>query len=238
MNVRELVTEAFYLSGKLGADFETMTGQMASRGLKLLNYVLADRNSDGRFLPYYDILDIPAVVGQEEYFVPNLVQLETFTVTRQDVRDPMQWVSRDVYFGSGRVNHINSLPYEYHSDRIIDPDTNVAGTKIWVYWEPSQTDYTFQVNGRFSLGIVTLDTVISNSLELFFIDYLVYKTASRICQFYDLVFGSDRTQTLMNLEERVNDVNPIDTTSRIITAFGGQNPFNWGDVNFGRGWRP
>lgn len=238
MNVRELITGALYLSGVVARGAETTDGQEIKDALTLLNDILGERNSTGRFLPYYDIQNFNAVIGQEEYFVDNLVEIETLTVTLQDVRFSMRWVSRDEYFGGSRVNNIKSLPFSYHAERGINKETFVPGMRIWTYWEASQDDYIFEVVGRFSLDSVSLDTVISDKLERFYLSYLKYKLAHRFCHFMGYGFDPDKMMELNKLQDQCNDVSPVDTTLKIENPFGSRWPFNWGDVNIGRGWRP
>ncbi len=238
MQTVELINWAWNLSGIKGRQFETVTGQESSDGLTLLNDILAGRNSDGRYISYYERFDISAVIGQEDYWVDNLVEVDTATVTLDEVRYPLMYVDRNTYWGEGRVNNITALPYSYYSERQINSDTNIPGTRLWFYWLPAQSDYTFQVVGRFSLQKLTLSTVISNHLEGYYIDYLKYKLAKRMCDFYDYEFGQSRMQELTNLEMQVNDINPIDTRVKKITPFTGDTVFNWADVNIGRGWRP
>lgn len=238
MNARELISWSFYLSGVVARRFDTVEGNDIKDGLTLLNDILADRNSDGRYLPYYDTFQFPAVVGQEEYLINNLVEIETLTVTLENVRYYMQWVGRAAYFGDSRVNGIKSIPFTYHADRGINQETHVPCMRIWAYWEPSQSDYVFEVVGRFSLASVTLDTNISNSLEGFYIDYLKYKLAQRICHFYGVPFNPQLMQELLVLEDKCDDVSPIDTTIQKMNPFGSSSPLNWGDVNIGHLWRP
>lgn len=242
MKVRELISQAFYYSGIVARSFETVGGQELSDGLTLLNFILSDRNSDGRFLPYYDRQQFNAIIGQEYYFIPNMVEMETMTVTLDNVRFPMRWITRDVYWGTGRVNNIESLPFCYYNERQIRSDNQDdppgPGMGVWSYWLANQTDYVFEVVGRFSLAAVTADTVISDKLEGFYIDYLIFKLAQRICLFYNQPFGQDKMAELEALTLKVDDVNPIDTTLQISNPFDSPWAYSWGDVNFGHGWRP
>ena len=136
---------------------------------------MAERNSDGRYISYYDRTEIPAVIGQENYWVDNLVEVDTVTVTLDEVRYPMNYVDRNKYWGEGRVNNITALPYSFYSERQINADTNIPGTMLWFYWLPAQSDYTFEVVGRSSLEVLALSSVISNYLESYYISNLKYK---------------------------------------------------------------
>lgn len=241
MKVIELITDAFYLSGILGREFETLKGNQSKDGLTLLNDILGERNSDGAFLPYYERTFFDSVPGQEYYFIPNLVELDTLTVTLNNVRFSMQSINRDAYFGSSRVNGIESLPFMYYTERQIhsdvDPDIG-PGMGIWSYWLSNQSAYIFELVGRYSLANVTLFDTISDSLERFYLSYLKYKLASRLCEYYDHDFGQNRQQTMMNLERQINNVNPVDSSLQIASPFRSKYPFNWGDANLGHGFRP
>ncbi len=239
MNVRELITDAYYLSTVVARNLETPTGAQISDGLTLLNDILAEKSSDGRFIPFYDRVSFAAVAGQQSYWIDDLVQIETFVTFLDTVRFPMVWDNRRNFWGSARVEDVQSLPYFYYSERQIHPDTYNNGTRIYVYFLPSDQGYTFQVNGRFNLTLYSsLSTEISQHLQTFYLSYLKYKLADRICDFNTIELSPKKIDTLYKLEKLVDDINPIDVTLKKISQFPDVNGFNWGDVNLGHGWRP
>ena len=172
------------------------------------------------------------MIGQEEYTIPGLILVDVITFNIGDVRYSMRKIQRNEYFGSPRVDNIDSLPYSYHVERIK------GGTKIYLYFGPSEV-YPLNITGKFALSSVTADDVISDTLDQFYISYLTYALAKRICDFNSQEFSAQKMQTLRELEEQLIEVSPQDfrvlKKSTLSSKAGG---YNWGDVNLGRGWRP
>lgn len=235
MNVRQLITNAYYLSNIVARNLQTVTGGQLADGLELLNDILGEKTANSAAIPYIGTETFNGVVGQEEYFVNNLVEISTLTVTLDDVRFQMTSIPRRQYWGDFRVNDINSLPYSYYSERAISSGT--PGMSIFVYWRPSQTDYIFEVVGKYLLTEVDQDTVISNSLERYYLSYLKYELAKRLCDFNDLEFPAQKMQQLLALRKIIKDVNAIDTSEKVVNQFPGQATINWALVNF-PGWLP
>jgi hypothetical protein len=72
----------------------------------------------------------------------------------------------------------------------------------------------------------------------YYIDYLRYRLAKRLCSEYGIPMQPETLQELKELEEAVTDVSPPDLTLTKISTLQGEPGFNWGDVNIGRGFRP
>lgn len=239
MLVSELIGNAYYLSNIVARDLQTVSPSQTSDGLQMLNEIISEKSSDGRFIPYYGRETFSGVVGQEEYFVNNLVYIESLVCTGQQFRFSMQPIDRRKYWGDSRANNINSSPSPtYYTERAIDSISKIPGMKIFVYFKPSDPSYTFTLNGRFALGTFTLGDTISDSLEAFYLSYLKYKLASRLCEFYSLPFEDYKVNTLYKLERQVDDVNPIDTTIKKFSSFKRQPQGYWSNVNLGHGWTP
>ena len=60
----ELVNRAWYLSGIVGRNLETVSGQQATDGLFLLNTLLSFKATDLRLIPYYKRYQFSMVAGQ------------------------------------------------------------------------------------------------------------------------------------------------------------------------------
>ena len=69
-----------------------------------------------------------ASVGVEKYFIPGLVGIDTLVFYIQNVRYSMQFEKRNLYFGSPRVQNINSLPFEWYFERAI------GGGNLYIYF--------------------------------------------------------------------------------------------------------
>ena len=153
--VTNLITDAYYASGIVSREFETVTGQQGYVGLQVLNDILSDKTIDKGMIPYYSKYEFFAVAGQEMYFIPNLEELETLTFFINNVRYQMREVDRIKYFGSPRANNINSLPFNWHLERCI------GGANIYLYFFP-QTDYPIEAWGQFRLSSVSLNQDLGN----------------------------------------------------------------------------
>lgn len=227
----ELITRAYYLSQIVSRELEQVSGQQIGDGLVMLNALLSLKSAHTRLIPYYTIYDFNAVAGQEEYFVPNLVACETLTFTLGTVRYSMAPVSRKPYFGSGRVDGIETLPFNWHIERVL------GGSNIYLYFIPDAA-YPLQVAGKFGFESVALGDDLLEVFDLYYIDYLRYRLAKRICSENGIQMQPEALQELKELESQVTDVSPPDLTINKISTLQGQTSLNWADISLGRGWRP
>ena len=229
--VTDLITRAYYLSQIVSRELETVSGQQLSDGLIWLNALLSLKSAYSRTIPYYNQYQFSAVPGQEEYFIPNLVQPETFTFNIGPVRYSTQPVSRRPYFGAGRVDNITSLPFDWHFERAL------GGGNIFLYFLPD-TNYPCKIWGKFGLENVTLNQDLLTIYDEFYIDYLRYRLALRICSEFGIPMQPQAMAELEELEEAMTDISPPDLTLTKYSSLQGETGINWGDINIGRGWRP
>ena len=226
-----LITRAWYLSGIVARNLETVSGDQVTDGLFLLNVLLDFKASDVRLIPYFTRYAGTFIVGQEQYFIPNLYDIETMTFNIGTVRYPMNKTTRDVYFGNGRVDNINSLPFQYHLERTF------GGSNIWVYFLPDQT-YVFNLIGKFALTEVTLMRDMSLVYDQFYLEYLRYALAKFYCNEYNISFAPEKEMMLKTYEKKLQDVSPPDLTMQKLNFINSPTTINWSQVNIGRGWTP
>lgn len=226
-----LITRAYYLSGIVGRGFQTVSGSQITDGLFLLNELLEFKAAQTTLIPYYKRHEFPLVYGQEEYFIPNLYQIETMTFNQGVVRYPMNNTSRTQYFGFGRVDGIASLPFSYHSER------ETGGTRIYVYFLPD-FPYTAKLSGKFALTDVTLNTDLTTVYDGFYIAYLRYALAEYICQEFNVQFPADKKAKLKELEKNLTWVSPPDLTMQKVSLISNKGSINWQQVNIGKGFYP
>lgn len=230
--VTDLVTRAFYLSQVVSRELETVSGQQLSDGLTWLNALLSLKSVNTKFIPYYQQFQLNAVAQQEEYFIPNLVQPELMTFNIGPVRYSMQPTARRSYFGSGRVDNIFSLPFSWHFERTL------GGSNIFLYFVPD-TNYPLKIWGRFGFTNVTLNQDLLTAYDEYYIDYLRYRLAQRICSEYAIPMQPQAQMELAEIEDAIRDVSPPDVTlTKVSTLQGTGRGITWADVNLGRGWRP
>ena len=231
-SAQKLITRSYYLSGKVSKELEDITGEEIYEGLELLNNLLSFKTAAQRVIPYFDQVEFPAVVGVGQYFVPNLILAESLTFNNQSVRYSTNYYSRKQFFATPYIDNINALPYSWHYERTLD------GSNIYLQFNPDQT-YPIKVWGKFSLTNVSLNTDLLIYYDAFFIEYLRYSLARKICQEYRLVFDPTLAKELEEMESAVLDISPMDL---VMTKYSSlqqdSSGLNWGDVNFGHGWRP
>lgn len=226
-----LITRAWYLSGIVARNLETVSGDQITDGLFLLNTLLDFKASDIRLIPYFTRYAGNFIVGQELYFIPNLYEIETMTFNIGTVRYPMIDMTRDMYFGTGRVDNINSLPFTYHLERTKD------GSNVYVYFLPNQT-YAFNLIGKFALTNVTLMQDMALVYDEFYIEYLRYALAQFMCNEYSIAFAPEKLQMLRTYEKKLMDVSPPDLTLKKVSFIGNQAVMNWAQANIGLGYIP
>lgn len=229
--VTELLTRAYYLSQVVSRELEKVSGPQLEDALIWLNALLSLKSSNSNTIPYYSDYDFTAVVGQEEYYVPNLVQPETLTFNIGPVRYSTQPVGRRSYFGSGRVDNIQSLPFNWHFERTL------GGSNVFLYFVPDTT-YPIKIWGRFGFENVTLNEDLLLLYDEYYIDYLRYRLALRICSEFGIPMQPQAMAELSELEASMTDVSPPDLSLTKYSTLQGSTGINWGDINIGKGWRP
>lgn len=145
----QLIADSFYASGVVSREFETVSGQQISDGLQWLNDILTDKRVERGMIAYETTYSFISKVGVEKYFIPNLIQIDTITFFLKKVRYPMKYEKRNQYFGSARVEDIQSLPYEWYFERAV------GGGNLYIYFQPDQ-NYPMIIHGTFNIGSVSL----------------------------------------------------------------------------------
>ncbi len=231
MNTRQLISDAWFLSGIVSPEFQAVGGDEVSNGLTILNDTLAEKSITTAYIPYYTQLTFNGVVGQEEYFIPNLVEVTVLTFDHNEVRYTPQFRSRNVYWGRPRVNDIDSWPLDWTIERTL------GGTKIFVYFRPIEP-FEFKITGKFALAELELDTDLSLILERYYLSYLKYLLAKRLCDWRSYAFSPGKQATLKQFEDTLFEVAPMDTTAVIHSTLNSRNSLNYAQINLGGGYWP
>jgi len=227
----QLITRAWYLSGIVARGLQQPSGEQVSDGLDLLNFLLDFKSSDINLIPYWTKYNFNLVQNQEVYNIQNLVAVESMTFNIGSIRYSMLDTTRKDYFGTGRVDNIASLPYNYHVERTLD------GSKIYIYFLP-QDNYPATIVGKFALNEVTLYQDISLTYDRFYIEYLRHALAEYMCNEYGVMLPPSVSQKLKEIIAKLRDVSPPDLSMDKMSYFRKQSSLNYADVNIGRGWRP
>ena len=147
--VSNLITDAYYISGIVSREFETVSGNQGALGLAVLNNILSDKAIEKDMIPYYTKYTFNAVIGQETYFIPKLEELDTLVFYLDSVRYQMRQVSRIPYRGSPRVDNVKTLPFNWNIERCL------GGSLISLYFFPDKR-YPLECWGLFRLSEVTM----------------------------------------------------------------------------------
>jgi hypothetical protein len=226
----QLINAAYYESGIVSRGFETVSGQQANDGLGFLNDLLQDKTMDNGLIPYYQQHDFTAVAGQEMYFIQDLIEIETFTFFIDTVRYQTENRARREYFGSSRADNIQSLPGSWHMERCFN------GANLFIYFKPNTT-YPLQIWGQFRLNSVAINQDLSLTLDRFYITYLKFDLAARLCDEYQYSVPPGVTKTLNKLEANIKKKSgPLDMRLIKLSSLQRRGGINYGQVNIGHGW--
>jgi hypothetical protein len=228
---RDLINQAWYLTGIVSRDLQTVEGSQGSDGLNFLNIILSDKSMTGRDIPFYTHPTISCVPGQEIYTIPDLIRLDDLTFNIDTVRFSLKRDYRRRYWDIPRVNTIQSLPVHYYVERVL------GGSNIYLYFLPNQA-YPLNMTGQFSFPSVTFDTDMLTLVDQFYINYLIYALARRLCEFYNLTFLPQAQEQLDKYEAELKDINVLDFSMAKMSTLQGRAAYGWGWVNLGRGWMP
>ncbi len=234
MQVTELVTDSYYLSGVVSSELESVSSFQLSNGLTMLNDILAEKSATSTEIPYYDVnYNFNTVAQQEMYFVPNLVEVETITYEVNEVRYGITMLSRREYFGTSRANNVSTLPTTCHFERTR------GGANIYFYYYPD-SDYKVNVTGKFDLQQLSIGDNVSDSLEDFYISYLKYELAYRISDFYNFEYSARKIQKLAELRSKIFKVAPPDMKIAKSSIFNedADGVIDYAYANLGSGFVP
>jgi len=226
----QLITNAYYKSGIVSRNFETVSGQQATDGLQFLNDLLQDKTVENGLIPYYDEYIFDAVTGQEKYFIPDLIEIDTFVFYIDTVRYATENRGRREYFGSSRADNIQSLPGSWHMERCY------GGANLYIYFKPSQ-DFPLTIWGQFRLEDVAINQDLSLTLDRFYINYLTYDLANRLCAENNYSVPPGVAKTLQSLQDAISKKSgPMDMRLVKLSSLQRRGGINYAQVNIGKGW--
>jgi hypothetical protein len=151
----QLITGAYYSSGVVSREFETVNGNQIADGLQWLNDIISEKRVDDGMIPYETKYVFNSVSGQKVYWIPDLIQIDTIVFYLDQVRYAMIYTKRNEYFGAPRVENITTLPFQWYFER------KVGGGNLHVYFAPDQ-NYPMEVHGTFGLNNVALNQDLSS----------------------------------------------------------------------------
>ncbi len=144
-----LITRAWYLSGIVARNLQVPTGDQITDGLMLLNALLDFKQVETDLIPYWTYIEMPLVGGQEYYYMPSVAAIESMTFNIDVVRYPMDSTNRRTYFGTSRVDNIQTLPFNWNYNR------GEGGGTLSTYFLP-EANYPAKMMVKLFLNDVTL----------------------------------------------------------------------------------
>jgi len=226
----ELITRAYYLSQVVARGLQVVTGEQITDGLHLLNADLEYKSTDLRLIPYFERFEFDTVQGQEEYFIDNLLYVDSLTFNISNVRYSLLEFTRKEYFAVPRIDNVQSLPYCYRVER------ERGGARIYLYFVPNQV-YNMRMSGKFALTDVTLTTDMSLIYDNFYLEWLRYSLAIKICEDYGATVPDATRMKYMEMTKKLMDVSPADLSIQKRGYFNNSPVMDWQLYNI-PGWVP
>ncbi|RKZ70520.1 MAG: hypothetical protein DRQ48_00810 [Gammaproteobacteria bacterium] len=231
--VLKVITNAYYKSGIASRDFSTVSGSQEAVGLDSLNKLFADKTVQEYLVPYYTEHQFNAVAAQEKYFIENLIDVDTAVFFLDSVRYAMNRLKRRRYFGGPRAENITSLPYSYHLEQ------ELGGASIYLYFLPQQ-NYPITLWGKFRLGSVDFNDDLELTTELFYIDFIEFELARRLCVEYNFTIPDGVESELKRFYATMSkSMAPLDLSVQKLSTLQKRRQGDlYQDANLGKGWRP
>jgi hypothetical protein len=226
----QLINNAYYESGIVSRGFETVGGQQAIDGLQFLNELIADKTVDNGLIPYYLEYDFTAIIGQEKYFIKDLINIDTFVFFIDTVRYQTENRARREYFGTSRADNIKSLPGSWHMERCFQ------GANLYIYFKPNLA-FPLTIWGQFRLAQVAINQDLSLTLDQFYINLLKFQLAERLCAEYNYSVPPGVQKSLNKyIDEISKKSGPMDLRLIKLSSLQRRGGINFGQVNLGHGW--
>ena len=228
----ELISGAYYASGIVSREFETVSGGQQSDALLWLNDIITEKDVDQGMIPYESTYTSNFVIGQSIYPIPDLIQIHTLTFYLENVRYCMVYDKRNNFFGSSRVENIQTLPFEWYFER------QFGGGNLHVYFAPDK-NYPMEIHGVFRLAEVSLGQDLSLTIDQFYRTYLRYALADRICSEYNQATPPNVIRQLSKYEAFINKKSRVlDLSLQKVSTLQTRGNYNWAFINLGRGFTP
>lgn len=228
----QLISNAYFAAGIEDRE-STISAAQISDGLDWLNDIIGEKAVDQGMIPYETTHTFNAVEGQEKYTIPDLIQINTITFFIDDVRFSMAYQKRNQYFGSTRVENIKSLPVTWYFER------QLGGGDLYLYFSPDKS-YPIEIHGIFRLSEVALHQDLQLTLDRFYITYLRYALAERICTEFGMTVPSGVLKQLGKYESFINKKSRLlDLSMQKTSSLQDRDGYGiWGMANLFNGFVP
>jgi len=229
-NTLQLIGGAYKAANINPGGYKVLTPEQKKNGLFLLNVLLSDKTVDTSMLLYWQKLEGVFDINVGEYFIENLIQIETLTFFMSDgtVRFPTQAQSLDEFMGSGRAMNTDSLPFFYYVNKVN------GGATLYVYFLPSE-EYAYQIWGQFQLTSVTLFENLEDKFPMYYINFLRLQLAKYLCIDGGFTCPPLVLEQLVQYRESIAENGTVDDyTMTIYNPLAGNNYLSWPQLNIGK----
>lgn len=196
----QLIAGAYYAAGVVSREFETVSGRELTDGLQWLNDVISDKDVDQGMVPYEDKLTFNAIMGQEVYFIPNLTEIDTLVFYLDQVRYAMNYTQRNAYFGSSRVENIQTLPYQWYFERLV------GGGNLYIYFKPDR-NYPIEIHGAFRVSPLVLGQDLTSNQTIGDLGIPIFYSSGYLAPGQLIINNFDMTGSYPNIGAFINYVN-------------------------------
>lgn len=227
----QLITKSYYLSQVVSRGLQTVSGEQVTDGLDLLNDLLNIKGSDLHLIPYFSRYTFNTIANVEEYFIPNLLYVDSLTFNIGVVRYSMRELTRKEYFATPRVDNIANLPFSYRIER------ELGGSRIFLYFLPGDV-YVMKLSGKFGFSSVALNDDLSLTYDLYYIEYLRYALAEYICSDFGVTFPDESKAKYAEIRKKLMMISPADLSIQKRTYFTSNPAIDWQQINIGLGYWP
>lgn len=229
--VLSLINQAYFASGIVSFEFEDVGGPEQAQGLQFLNELISEKTTTKSAIPYFTSYTFNSIIGQEQYSIPDLIEITSMTFVIATVRYCMTQKQRNSYFGDPRANNIETLPFTFECERTLQ------GADIYMYPLPNDV-YPVTLWGKFRLQEVTINQNLLLTLNRFYIKYLRYQLIRVLCAEYNYDIPAGVVSILAECENYIKKISgKIDTSmTKISTLNTVPNAINYAQINIGRGW--
>lgn len=226
-NTLELIGKAYNAARVNVQSFSKLTPEQTKNGIFLLNALLSQKTVDPSMLLYWKKLDGVFEAAEKEYFLENLISIQTLTYYMSDgtVRMPTLAQDMTVFNGAGRAENIETLPFTYWLNQ------SLGGSTLYVYPAPDQ-DYAYTIWGQFQLSNVTLFEDLSLVFPMYYILHLILELAYMICTFGAYSVPEELMLQLAKSRELIgNNGTVFDLSMRVLSTVNTSNYTNWAQIN-------
>lgn len=244
--IRQLIIEAYYLSGLVSRETETVSGEELEEGRHYLNIILSNNTINGERIIYSQSTKGTLNISSNTIYVPKLFCVQTITLYNGNIRYPLTRLDRDQFYGTSSIHALESIPVYYHEELSILPldlteNQPTEGMRINVY-PCANTNYEYVIHGKFGFDEIKPENLSDDALKLwayYYINYLTLSLAKRLNATTDIAFPVATQELLKSVEQELCSKNTKDYSMKIMNPFGfNESSSCFPLVNLGTGYIP